>query len=144
MSVFERYLTLWVALCIAAGIALGWAMPAAFQAIGAVEIVKAKLQEAQHVYGEAVATNPWLEELCMPLRNVTPILRGDVWLVVDSSGKMLPAEIREALGFVLLAVSGGQPVDLATVYNGRVLRPLAVVAQGAWQSLTPPPEETSR
>ena len=31
MSRFERYLTLWVALCIVAGIALGHAFPALFQ-----------------------------------------------------------------------------------------------------------------
>jgi ACR3 family arsenite transporter len=35
MNTFERYLTLWVALCIAAGIALGQWFPAPFQAIGA-------------------------------------------------------------------------------------------------------------
>ena len=34
MSRFERYLTLWVALCIVAGVALGHALPALFQAIG--------------------------------------------------------------------------------------------------------------
>jgi ACR3 family arsenite transporter len=37
MSVFERYLTLWVALCIVAGIALGQVMPNLFAAIGEFE-----------------------------------------------------------------------------------------------------------
>ena len=37
MSLFERYLTLWVALCIVAGIALGHWFPAVFHAIGAAE-----------------------------------------------------------------------------------------------------------
>jgi ACR3 family arsenite transporter len=46
MSVFERYLTLWVALCIVAGIALGWLMPGLFQAIGAAEIAKVNLPVA--------------------------------------------------------------------------------------------------
>ena len=35
MSLFERYLTLWVALCIVAGIALGHWFPGLFHAIGA-------------------------------------------------------------------------------------------------------------
>ena len=35
MNLFERYLTLWVAFCIVAGIALGQALPGAFRAIGA-------------------------------------------------------------------------------------------------------------
>ncbi len=46
MSTFERYLTLWVALCIAAGVALGHLFPAAFQAVGAAEIAKVNLPVA--------------------------------------------------------------------------------------------------
>lgn len=46
MSVFERYLTLWVALCIVAGIGLGHVMPGAFQAVGALEIAKVNLPVA--------------------------------------------------------------------------------------------------
>ncbi|MGE6493917.1 ACR3 family arsenite efflux transporter [Cupriavidus metallidurans] len=40
---FERYLTVWVALCIAAGILLGQWLPAAFHAIGAMEIAQVNL-----------------------------------------------------------------------------------------------------
>ena len=43
MSVFERYLTIWVGLCIVAGIALGQLMPGVFTAIGAIEIAKVNL-----------------------------------------------------------------------------------------------------
>jgi len=46
MSVFERYLTLWVALCILAGIALGQFYPGVFQAIGGMEIAKVNLPVA--------------------------------------------------------------------------------------------------
>jgi len=46
MSTFERYLTLWVALCIVVGIAFGHMMPGVFQAIGAAEIAKVNLPVA--------------------------------------------------------------------------------------------------
>src|SRR5512147_375917 len=46
MSSFERYLTLWVALCIVAGIALGHFIPGVFQAIGAAEIAQVNLPVA--------------------------------------------------------------------------------------------------
>ena len=46
MSTFERYLTLWVALCIVAGIALGHLMPSVFLAIGAAEIARVNLPVA--------------------------------------------------------------------------------------------------
>ncbi|MGO4326876.1 ACR3 family arsenite efflux transporter [Cupriavidus sp. 2TAF22] len=40
---FERYLTVWVALCIVAGILLGQWLPAVFQAIGAMEVAQVNL-----------------------------------------------------------------------------------------------------
>ena len=43
MSVFERYLTVWVFLCIVVGIALGQMLPGPFQAIGRMEIAKVNL-----------------------------------------------------------------------------------------------------
>jgi ACR3 family arsenite transporter len=43
MSLFERTLSLWVFLCIVVGIALGQWLPAAFQAIGAIEIARVNL-----------------------------------------------------------------------------------------------------
>lgn len=46
MTLFERYLTLWVALCIVAGIALGHLLPPVFQAIGAAEIARVNLPVA--------------------------------------------------------------------------------------------------
>jgi ACR3 family arsenite transporter len=46
MSIFERYLTLWVALCIVAGIALGQVMPGVFHAIGSAEIAKVNVPVA--------------------------------------------------------------------------------------------------
>ncbi len=46
MSRFERYLTLWVALCIVAGVGLGQMLPEVFHAIGAVEIAQVNLPVA--------------------------------------------------------------------------------------------------
>lgn len=43
MSVFERYLTVWVFLCIVVGIALGQLLPEVFQTIGRMEIAKVNL-----------------------------------------------------------------------------------------------------
>ena len=43
MSVFERYLTVWVFLCIVAGIALGQLLPGLFEAIGRMEFANVNL-----------------------------------------------------------------------------------------------------
>ena len=43
ISTFERYLSVWVALCIVVGIALGWAFPGLFAAIAAAELANVNL-----------------------------------------------------------------------------------------------------
>lgn len=59
MSLFERYLTIWVFLCIIAGIAFGHFFPDIFQAIGAMEVAKVNL---------AVAALIWLMIIPMLLK----------------------------------------------------------------------------
>jgi ACR3 family arsenite transporter len=46
MPFFERYLSLWVALCIVAGIALGRLVPGLFDALGAMEVARVNLPVA--------------------------------------------------------------------------------------------------
>src|SRR5450631_3474963 len=43
MNVFERYLTVWVFLCIVIGVALGQLLPGAFQVIGALSVAQVNL-----------------------------------------------------------------------------------------------------
>ena len=50
MSTFERYLTLWVGLCIVIGIALGHVMPGVFHAIAGAEIAKVNLPVAALIW----------------------------------------------------------------------------------------------
>ena len=50
MTIFERYLSLWVALCIVAGVALGHFSPGVFHAIGAMEVAKVNLPVAALIW----------------------------------------------------------------------------------------------
>lgn len=50
MTVFERYLSLWVGLCIIIGIALGYLIPAFFTAVGAAEIANVNIPVAVLVW----------------------------------------------------------------------------------------------
>lgn len=54
MSLFERYLSLWVALCIIAGIALGHFLPAVFAAISSAEIAQVNLPVALLIWAMIV------------------------------------------------------------------------------------------
>src|SRR5215831_2613662 len=46
LGTFERYLTLWVALCILAGIVLGRLVPAPFQALGRMTVAEVDIPVA--------------------------------------------------------------------------------------------------
>ncbi len=46
MSIFERYLTVWVALCIVVGVLLGHLFPAVFHVIGGIEVASVNLPVA--------------------------------------------------------------------------------------------------
>jgi len=50
MGLFERYLSLWVLLCILVGIGLGYAFPALFQAVGGLEVAHINLPVALLVW----------------------------------------------------------------------------------------------
>jgi len=50
LGFFERYLTIWVFLCIAAGIGLGQLFPSAFQTIGRLELARVNLPVAALIW----------------------------------------------------------------------------------------------
>ncbi|MEZ5707660.1 MAG: arsenical-resistance protein, partial [Burkholderiaceae bacterium] len=50
MGLFERYLTVWVGLGIAAGVALGLVMPRVFQAVAALEVAQVNLVVAVFIW----------------------------------------------------------------------------------------------
>ena len=50
MGLFERWLTLWVFLCILAGIGLGHWLPAPFQAVGGLELARVNLPVAALIW----------------------------------------------------------------------------------------------
>src|ERR1700735_3583472 len=72
MGLFERFLTLWVALCIVVGIALGTLVPAPFQMLGAATVAQVNLP---------VAILVWLMIVPMLLKIDPAALRevGEAW-----------------------------------------------------------------
>ena len=84
MSVFERYLTVWVFICTAVGIALGQLLPGPFQAIGRMEIAKGNLPVGLLIWfgfepGAALAT-------VVGVQIEVPVMLLVVKIVNDSKG----------------------------------------------------------
>jgi arsenite transporter len=103
MSVFERYLTIWVFLCIIAGIVFGHAAPGLFQAIGGIEVAKVNLP---------VAILIWLMIVPMLLKIDFAALRrvGDHW---------------RGIGVTLIVNWGVKPFSMAALgwfFIGHVFR----------------------
>jgi arsenite transporter len=110
MSLFERFLTLWVALCIVAGIALGQLAPGLFQAIGAAQIASVNLP---------VAALIWLM--------IVPML-----VKIDFSALGQVRRHWRGIGvtlFINWAVKPFSMAALAWFFIGHVFRPYLPVAQ---------------
>lgn len=110
MSLFERYLTLWVALCIVAGIALGHVLPGLFQAAGALEVAHVNLP---------VAVLIWLMIVPMLLRVDFAVL-GKIKEHWRGVGVTL---------FVNWAVKPFSMAALAWLFVGHLFRPLLPAEQ---------------
>lgn len=84
---------------------------------------------------QALGRQPWLDYFLALLREVTPVCsdEGKSWTVCDKEGKALPLEGSDH--WLLLALSGGHPVDLAAEWDGETLRPLGVMAEGTYTLL---------
>lgn len=103
----------------------------------------ASIEELLDRYSKALSDFPWIERFCLPVKNIIPsLIDGTFWLV-DHMGAALPARVKEQFGFELLAVSGGNAVDITVEFNGHFVRPLSVIADGRWTSLATSPVEAA-
>jgi len=110
MSTFERYLTVWVFLCILVGIALGHTMPGVFHAIGAAEVAKVNIP---------VAVLIWLM--------VIPML-----LKIDFGSLAKVGSYWRGIGVTLFVNWAVKPFSMAVLgwlFVGWLFRPLLPAAQ---------------
>ncbi len=110
MSIFERWLTLWVALCIVSGVTLGHFMPGVFHTIGAAEIAKVNLP---------VAALIWLM--------IVPML-----IKIDFSALGQVKEHWRGIGVTLFINWAVKPFSMAALgwlFIGYLFRPLSAAVQ---------------
>ena len=81
------------------------------------------------MYAESLGRNPWLERVPVALKDVVPLRgRDEAWSVCDERGQRL--RVAGPMGWHLLALSGGQPIDLFGEWDGFSLWPLTARAEG--------------
>jgi hypothetical protein len=81
----------------------------------------------------SLSRQPWQERFLFLVRGVTPLYSAENthWLLRDREGHALP--FKDTDGWLLLALSGGHPVDLAAEWDGEFLRPLGAMIDSTYQ-----------
>lgn len=89
----------------------------------------------QERYGSLLVANPWLETWPVVLGPVTPGIQGDQLQLIDSQGRHVLVRRGLKHAWHLEAVTGGEPLTLFGLWNGRVLDPITVEHNGRLFSL---------
>jgi hypothetical protein len=78
-----------------------------------------------------LAIQPWRNRFLCVLRNTTIFYEQATsqWWVRDQQGQALPLAMTANGYWTLLAISGGNPVDIAAEWNGETLTLLGMIAE---------------
>lgn len=79
-------------------------------------------------YSEALGKNPWLEDYPAAFSNVRPILKDEKVYIVDENENAIPLLNIGFSNWKILALSGGNPIDIFGEWTGEMLNPLGVAA----------------
>jgi hypothetical protein len=93
------------------------------------------MEEAIAHYGMAMAQNPWLENFPMLLMNVMPYWEGETCCLTDGVGARISLDPGFKQEWMLMALSGGHPVQIFGEWNGSTLMPLSIGVQGHWMTM---------
>jgi hypothetical protein len=88
-------------------------------------------------YANAVAENPWLRNFPCVLSNVVPMIENDELIVADKNAKMVKIQVDKdnVLGWKLIALSGGNAMEIFGEWNGESLIPLSACVDGKFVNL---------
>lgn len=88
------------------------------------------ISAALQAYARALSCDPWLERWPMGLRHVTPVTvlqagEARIWKLQDAEGRQVPMNTDEEVGWSLVGISGGRPLDVFGEWDGEGLMVLS-------------------
>ena len=86
-------------------------------------------------YALALAANPWLGHFPAFLQEVTPVFHEAKFHLVDKEKKQIPLLSDETGGWRLMALSGGRPMGIFGVWDGKMFQVLSAVVDGQFRAL---------
>jgi hypothetical protein len=99
--------------------------------VGGAPPAWADLGQVAEARGEALASDPWADRWPVSVAGVVPERRGANWAVTDREGRSVALATDDAVGWRLLASSGGRPVGLLAEWVADSLVPLGAWTDGA-------------
>lgn len=78
-------------------------------------------------YAAAIGQNPWLNLFPAFLENVIPTYHNKQFLIIDSHQKQLEVLAKDDLGWKMLALSGGKPINIFGQWEGNFFEPFSAV-----------------
>ncbi|EIP98937.1 SWIM zinc finger-containing protein [Opitutaceae bacterium TAV1] len=96
--------------------------------------------EVISAHAARLAANPLAEPLPVLVR-LTPVRSNGRWWLREAEGAALPVAPAFARGWELAACSGGEPLDLAGLWDGFDFLPLGAADAGEWRILTETPAD---
>ncbi len=88
----------------------------------------------QH-YKNQINQNPWIIDYPIALSEVYPIYQQKQFFIVDQQEHALPLLHKENNGWKIMALSGGQKIDIFGEWTGEKINPLGIVAQNRFIAL---------
>jgi hypothetical protein len=90
----------------------------------------AAIDELLKAFADCHAKFPWLTLLGHTIRDAMLVPSEDRWALVDDTGHQLPVAGNDY--WRLLAISGGQPADIAGEWDGHLWRPVGMFSDGRY------------
>ena len=94
----------------------------------------ADFEAAQEAYAQALKQTPWLEQFPIPLKCAIP-WQCDNFVLLDARRKKIPIHATAELQWKMLAISGGNPVDVFGEWDGHALAIMGMAAEGDYHEL---------
>ncbi|MBA3856746.1 MAG: hypothetical protein C0507_07540 [Cyanobacteria bacterium PR.3.49] len=92
-------------------------------------------EEALQNYARALASNPWIERFPLSIENVVPVRHANRWWLLDHNEHALKMTVDNSLGWQLITLSRGEPINVFGEWSDNEMRPLTVKTEAQLVSL---------
>jgi len=93
-------------------------------------------EEVLDAYAESLGQSPWVDRFPMAICKIVPLRIGGEFQLCDSNQKVLPTRISDEAGWQMIAISGGNEISVFGEWDGIAIRPLSLMSNSKYHSLT--------